>query len=536
MALLRSSFLRSIAERCSLIRIRRITASSGSRRPPIWFSATTSLQATAYYSHLKQATQNGDAAEAGACATDDTLICNEDGEPLTDSSGSDIPNFITSGPYQAYAGLFDNPEWIDGGPYAFLNRTSTRTNAYGASLQITNQDDLFGFANKFFAGASIDHGGTDFAAGTEIGGLTLDRGFAGPGIPVDAPAADITPVGLRAHNTYLGFYLSDAIDLTDALTATLSGRYNRARVRLMDQLGTALNGLHHYGRFNPSFGVTYKLTPAVTAYGRYAESNRIPTPAELSCADPASPCSLTNFFVGDPPLDQVVARTFEAGLRGRAMTFGKASVNWHAGVFTTRSHNDIQYVASGTAGRAYFRNIGATRRRGIEAGMTYTAHRITAYVDYALTEATYRTPLTLNSPNNPSAAADGTITVLPGDNLPGVPRHSVKFGGEFQATKRLALSLYGRAVSGQYLFGDEANLTPKVPGYVVLNAHVSFKIFEAVELYGTVENLLDNHYATFGTFSSIGEVPLLQVPNAQNPRAFSPAPPIAFYAGTRIKF
>jgi outer membrane receptor protein involved in Fe transport len=117
-----------------------------------------------------------------------------------------------------------------------------------------------------------------------------------------------------------------------------------------------------------------------------------------------------------------------------------------------------------------------------------------------------------------------------------VPKHSVKFGARYQTTGRLALSLFGRAVSGQYLFGDEANLTPKVPGYVVLNAHASYKLFDHVEIYGTVQNLLDKHYATFGTFSSTGEVPTIEVPNAQNTRALSPAPPIAFYGGTRIKF
>ena len=496
----------------------------------------TSLQATAYYGHLRQHTLNGDAAEVQVCDSNDTLLCTEDGDPLTDSAGQPIANFVTNSPYLAYAGLFNNPEWVDGGPYAFLNRTSTSSDIYGGSLQITNEDDLFGFANQFFAGASVDHGATDFGASTEIGALTLDRGYAGPGIAINAPDGDITPVSVKARNTYLGFYLSDTVDLTDALTATLSGRYNRAHVRLIDQIGTALNGTHHYGRVNPSVGLTYKLTPAVTAYARYAESNRIPTPAELSCADPASPCSLTNFFVGDPPLDQVVAKTFEGGLRGRAMALGTASVNWHAGLFNTRSHNDIQYVASGTAGRAYFRNIGATRRRGIEAGATLTADRITAYIDYALTEATYCTPLTLDSPNNPAANANGEISVVPGDNLPGVPKHSVKFGARYQTTDRLALSLFGRAVSGQHLFGDEANLTPKVPGYVVLTAHASYKLFDKVEVYGTVQNLLDKHYATFGTFSSTGEVPLIEAPNAQNARALSPAPPIAFYGGTRIKF
>ncbi|WP_245619818.1 TonB-dependent receptor [Methylomicrobium agile] len=48
-------------------------------------------------------------------------------------------------------------------------------------------------------------------------------------------------------------------------------------------------------------------------YGSYGESSRVPTPMELSCADPNDPCRLPNAFVSDPPLDQVVAKTWEGG-------------------------------------------------------------------------------------------------------------------------------------------------------------------------------------------------------------------------------
>ncbi len=497
---------------------------------------STRLQATAYYSRLHQHTENGDAADAGVCEDNEDLICTKDGDPLTDSNGDEIPNFLTDSPYQAYVDRFDNPEWADGGPYAFLNRTSTHTHTTGIAAQVTDTHDIFGLGNHLVVGASVDRGSTQFAASTEIGALTLDRGYQGPGIPIDSPGGDITPVGVTAHNTYLGIYISDILDLTPDLSATLAGRYNRARVRLIDRLGTALNGTHHYRRFNPDLGLAYKLTPSLTAYARYSEANRIPTPAELSCADPTSPCSLTNFFVGDPPLDQVVARTIEAGLRGQVANLGGVSIDWHTGGFTTTSRHDIQYVASGTIGRAYFRNIGSTRRRGLEAGLTLTTDRLTAYLDYSLTDATYRTALALDSPDNPEADANGQIMVSPGDRLPGIPEHSLKFGAHYRATTQLALALTGRAVTGQSLFGDEANLNPKTSGYVVMNAHASYTLFDKVELYVTIDNLFDKHYATYGTFSATDEIPLLEAPDARNTRALSPAPPTAFYAGTRIRF
>ncbi len=502
----------------------------------IGLGGMTALQATAYYGHLRQHTLNGDAADAGVCASDNTVLCTEDGDTLTDATGAPIANFVTNSPYLAYAGLFTAPDWINGGPYAFLNRTSTSTDTYGGSVQVTYGGGLFGHENQLIVGASYDHGRARFGATTEIGALTLDRGFAGPGIQIDSPAGDITPVSVVARNAYTGIYISDVFDLTPELTATLSGRYNRARVKLIDRLGTALNGLHHYDRFNPSAGLAYTLMSGTTLYARYSESNRIPTPAELSCADPASPCSLTNFFVGDPSLDQVVAKTIEAGLRGHVTPGDGVKLEWSAAAFTTRSQNDIQYVASGTTGRAYFRNIGETRRRGVEAGLTLSARRFSGYLNYAYTDATYRTALLLNSPNNPMAAANGTITVRPGDQLPGIPHHSIKFGAKVQATRRLALSFSGRAASGQYLFGDESNLMPKVPGYVTVNAHASYQLLDHVEVYGTINNLFDRHYATYGTFSATGGVPMIEAPNARNTRALSVAPPIAFFGGTRVHF
>ena len=65
-------------------------------------------------------------------------------------------------------------------------------------------------------------------------------------------------------------------------------------------------------------GLAYKITGTVTAYGGYSESNRAPTPLELGCSNPSKPCLLEGFLVSDPPLKQVVAKTYEVGLRGES--------------------------------------------------------------------------------------------------------------------------------------------------------------------------------------------------------------------------
>src|SRR5262245_38505051 len=94
---------------------------------------------------------------------------------------------------------------------------------------------------------------------------------------------------------------------------------------MADLFGTSpdLSASYTYARFNPVTGLTYKILPELmTFYAGYSEANRIPTPLELGCSNPLKPCLLEGFLVSDPPLQQVVARTREAGLRGNINTAG----------------------------------------------------------------------------------------------------------------------------------------------------------------------------------------------------------------------
>ena len=72
-----------------------------------------------------------------------------------------------------------------------------------------------------------------------------------------------------------------------------------------------LNGSHRFARFNPSAGATYDFSNwNMTAYVNYAESNRAPSPVELSCADPAVPCRVPNAFAQGNDLEKY--KCFEA--------------------------------------------------------------------------------------------------------------------------------------------------------------------------------------------------------------------------------
>ena len=469
-----------------------------------------------------------------SCDDDRTVLCQEDGPPLTDRAGNAIPNFIRNSPYFTQFGF---TKFRNGGPYAFLNQTATDTNGYGVQAQVEHTSTIFGMPNHLTAGTSYDGGSTQFTASNMLGGLTLDRGFFGPGIVVAQADGSITPVRVHIFNNYYGLYVTDTLDITPRLSGTVSARFNSAQIKLRDQIGTDLNGTHSFNRVNLAAGLTYKILPELTVYAGYAETNRAPTPAELSCADPLAPCSLTNFFVGDPTLQQVVAHTFEAGLRG-SQTFDEGSrLDWNLGLFRTNSDDDILFVASETVGRAFFRNVGSTRRQGAEAGLRFRTGRLHAYANYAFTDATFQTALTLSSENNPLADENGNIQVRPGNRLPGVPRHLFKVGADYGITEKWVVGFSALIASGRFLTGDESNLNPTTSAYGVLNIHSNYQVIEQVQVFALIENVVNSRYATFGTFSPVGSnTPLIQAPGSTNTRSLSLAPPIGVFGGVRVTF
>jgi iron complex outermembrane recepter protein len=402
---------------------------------------------------------------------------------------------------------------------------------------VTKRNELFGRPNQLIAGFSFDGAQTLFGASTQIGGLSLaDRVFAGPGITIDQADGSIAPVRVGISDAYYGAFFTDTFDVTAQLSANVAGRFNLAQIDLNDQQGSALTGNHTYSRFNPAGGLAYKILPGLTAYASYADANRAPTPAELTCASAASPCSLANFFTGDPNLRQVVSHTVEAGLRAQFQPFEGANVSSEINYFHSTLNNDILFVNSPIQGRAFFQNVGTTLRQGMDVSARLKTGRLLAWIAYSYIDATFQTGFIASSDNNPGANANGNIQIRPGNHLPGVPTNLLKLGVDYQATEAWTVGGTGIAASGQYLFGDEANLTPKTPAYFVLNLHTSYQLTANLQLFGLIENAFNTKYYTFGTFSPTSSVVIAQAPGAANPRSYSPAAPIAGTVGIRLTF
>jgi iron complex outermembrane recepter protein len=364
----------------------------------------------------------------------------------------------------------------------------------GGALQLAGHSRLAGHRNTLIVGASYDPGWTHYDQ------LNQQAGAARATYSTEPPVVGTL---LDAANRSSGIYVSDTLGLTRKLYLNVGGRYNHASETLQDRLGTALNGHDVYSRFDPAVGLTFNPSRRFTVYASYNQGTRVPTPMELTCADPNAPCSLPNAFSSDPPLKAVAARNVEIGARGEL----GAGLSFTASVFRTNLDNDIQFVAAGggAINSGYFVNVGQTRRQGVSLGLDGREGAFHFSAHYSLVDATFQTPLTLNSPNNsaagPSAGCPActNIQVVPGDRIPGIPRTIVKLRGEYTVDRlTLGLALVGQ--TGIYARGDENNqdVNGPVPGFVLVNLDAQYELASRWRLFARVDNLLDRRYYTFG--------------------------------------
>ena len=481
------------------------------------FGDTISVQGLAYASTFLQRVANGNGANDGPCGNGSGLLCSGPGNVSTTRGGVAIADFL------------------HGGPYSVLNEQTTNTTGYGASLQATDTGSLFSRPNHAVAGASFDGAQTVFSALGLLGGLNGARSFMGPGMAIDEPGTN-TPVRVAVSDVNAGIYASDTLDVTPRVSVTVSGRFNSAEIDLADRGGGALTGQHAYASFNPAAGFTYKAAGWVTLYAGWSQANRAPTPAELSCAGPADACSLANFFVGDPNLRQVVAHTMEAGARWHFTLPGSIRATSSLGLFRTNSDDDIAFINSPVQGRAYFANIGATRRQGLDAQFTLKQEAWSVHASYTHTEAIFRSGFIEAAGSNPAGDAAGNLAIRPGDTLPGIPRDVVKAGADVTLLVAWTAGLEAVHQSSQVLFGDEANLTPPLPGFFRLDLHSAYQLTPDVQIFVSAQNVTDARIYTFGTFAPTGSVFLSQAPRASNPRSYSLAAPVGVFGGVRLTF
>lgn len=362
----------------------------------------------------------------------------------------------------------------------------------GTTLQLTSLRPVGGHANHLVLGFTHERAHVDFTQFEQESGSSRDTSSTSPAT---------LQTSLRSTSSNTGVFATDNLTLNRQTFVSVSARYDAASIRLRDRLGTALDGDHAFRRLNTAAGLTYHPTARLTTFVSYSQGMRVPSPVELSCADPDAPCSLPNAFSSDPDLRPVLSRTFEVGARGDA-----GSVAWSASVFRTALRDDIQFISSGGATSAgYFRNVGETRRQGVELALDRHAGSVTASAQYTYLAATFRAPLILNSPHNSSAsplacATCTDIAVSPGDRIPGIPHHLVKLRLDYAPRPDVSFGLDLLAQSSVYARGDENNQDGRgpIPGYAVWGLDARYLVGQQWEFFVKATNVLGRRYSTFG--------------------------------------
>ena len=464
-----------------------------------WMSDSWQIAGNAFYRKNETDTFNGDGTEYEDCGPNGGTageLCEEDeDESILDQFGNPIATPLNGAE-----------------PNGLQNRSDREQEYYGLNLQNVFLGDLFGKPNQLIVGAGYTYGDVTFNSSQEVAFLNADRSTRGSGlfVPEEGTAID-------SEVFTVSLYFTDTISATDKLDVTVSGRFNHTDVELTDAGGRgftnpdpALTGEHEFNRFNPAVGMTYAFQPGLTGYASYSESSRAPTAIELACADPNAPCSLPNGFLADPPLEQVVARSIEGGFRGMLPNFGMLeNINFTIGGFFTMNEDDIIFQTTGgaTGNQGFFNNVDETHRLGMELGLTGQLEKLDWFLSYSYVSATFEDDFFINSENNSFADAQGRIQVNEGDNIPGIPEHTLKIGGDYAVTDKLSFGGDMLYKSGVYVRGDESNQLGKLDDFATVNIRGSYQVNNNLKVFARVNNLFDTEYETFGLLGEPDEVP-----------------------------
>lgn len=432
-----------------------------------------------------------------------------------------------------------------------INNISDRSQeSVGADFQWTVRGNFLGYDSQVIAGGAYYRGESNFNSILELADIDpisrLTLGL-GTGIFVDSEA---TRINTETESSSL--YITNTMDLSSSVALTLSARANYTDVVLRDKSGMRpeLNGDHNFSRVNPALGITWQASDSHSLYASYSESSRAPTPIELACnegvfdlavafaieagEDPDDvdlECRLPNAFLADPPLDDVIAKSFEFGSRGFLNNIG-----YSLGLFHTVNKDDILFQTTGRS-TGLFANVDETRRAGIESSLQGQWRALSWLAAYSYIDASFGDSFQALSPNHRFADDEGEITVRSGDRIPGIPQHQFKVSSDYEFGNGLSIGLDLLSNGGQVLRGDESNQLDEVSGYTTIGMRVRYSVNEKMELFAKVDNLLDREYESFGLLGEEpGELEVPIIEDLSNPVFLGAGAPRAAFLGLRYNF
>jgi len=238
--------------------------------------------------------------------------------------------------------------------------TNTKQDKFGIAAQLAFTEEFVGHENNLTIGVTAETSLVSFVQ-SEFEGATLnsDRSL------VKGTGVEEENTNLQGRTKTFGLYAVDTFSYNKNWHITGGARYNYQEIdnldRRADQSEGSLTEIQSWGRINPTLGITYK-EDLFSTYASYGESNRAPTSIEVGCSNPKIACTLPTQMADDPPLDDVVAKTWEWGFRNKTK-----NIDISGAIFRAVNHDDLQFVNTNAQnGLGYFKNIGQTIRQGLD--------------------------------------------------------------------------------------------------------------------------------------------------------------------------
>ena len=366
--------------------------------------------------------------------------------------------------------------------------------------------------------------------------------------------------GLTGKQYTARLFASDTLSLNDQWHLNVGASWNFTRVDNVDTLRgdpsptntASLTAKDSYTRLNPTVGLTHTPNKNLTFYTSYSESSRAPTAIEVGCSNPLNPCLLPAALADDPPLNQVVAKTYEFGGRGKLTE----NINWNAGIYHATNHDDIQFTAANAQnGAGYFKNVGRTQRKGLDLGLNGVVDKFKWSASYSYVNATYDSDVEFaNASNSSGVNNDGIFTAKRGDRLPVIPEHQIKLRGQYAVTPDWTIGANVIGYSSQYVLGNENNNhrrnSPdcdggdecatgkgKLSGYFVVNLDTQYNIGNGWRAFAKATNIFDRDYNLAGRLAeSLFDPNTQQFGEESKVLAVLPGAPRAAWLGLRYEF
>lgn len=254
-----------------------------------------------------------------------------------------------------------------------------------------------------------------------------------------------------------------------------------------------------YNHLSPKLGATYAFSPTVSGFAAYNHAFRVPSEGQLFRQGSA---------LNTVDLKPVKADSYEIGLRHKAPD----GMSLEASLYYLAKRDDILSYKDPATGATQAVNAGKTLHRGVElgAGMPLPSSlRLDVSASYA--RHTYEDWAVSGSADYRGKEMETAPRLIANTRLSYAP--ATLNGG------RVALEW---VKLGRYWM-DAAN-TNQYEGHDLLNLRVNYPASKDVEVFGSINNLVDKRYAESASYTTA------------RGREFAPGMPRTLYAGVRYNW